>query len=81
MSNEGLFAAYWRKDLKAWWYAAQKPGDGGVDWGWTTNPNGKSHPDGTVTDPAIRLTTYWQRRFAKHCRDCGQSQFKFLETV
>jgi len=37
-------------------YVAQVPGDGGVDWGWTNDPNARY-------DPAIKLNVYWQRRF------------------
>jgi hypothetical protein len=38
-------------------YVSEKPGDGGVDWGYTTDPQ-----------KAIPLNSYWQRRFAADCR-------------
>jgi len=49
---------------KTGWYVAQLPGQGGVDWGYTSNP-------GSPLDPAIELSDYWQRRFAADCRRCN----------
>ena len=51
-------------------WVAQLPGDGGVDWGYST------HTTGTLFNPKaehgldlpIILTPYWQRRFAADCR-------------
>jgi hypothetical protein len=50
------------------YYAAQKPGDGGVDWGYTNDPNSKH-------DPAIHLSPYWVRRFAKNARLCNDRAY------
>jgi len=41
-------------------YVAQLPGQGGVDWGYTSR-----------CTEAIELTPYWQRRFAADCRRVG----------
>lgn len=41
-------------------YVESKPGDGGRDWGYNTNPA-----------KALPLSPYWQRRFAADCRRVG----------
>ena len=43
-------------------YAAQVPGDGGKDWGYTEKQ-----------EQALPLTPYWQRRFARDMERCGRS--------
>ena len=48
-------------------YVAQLPGDGGVDYGYTSE-----HAK------AIDLTPYWQRRFAAYCRHVG-SEAHFVD--
>lgn len=59
------------------WYVADLPGHHGLvrakgsacDWGWTDDRK-----------KAIPLTPYWQRRFAKYARDCGNGRaFGFQE--
>lgn len=44
------------------WYVESLPGDGGVDWGYTTK-----------VDQAIPLSPYWQKRFRANCRAVGVS--------
>lgn len=41
-------------------FVAQLPGDGGKDWGYTSDRS-----------KAIPLSTYWRRRFAADCRRVG----------
>lgn len=41
-------------------YVAQLPGEGGADWGYTTDAR-----------KAIALSRYWARRFASDCRRMG----------
>lgn len=45
---------------RASWYVESLPGDGGVDWGYTTK-----------VDQAIPLSPYWQKRFRANCRAVG----------
>lgn len=44
--------ASYQRHIRKTWYIAQRPGDGGVDWGWVDDVK-KAHP----------MTPYWQRRF------------------
>lgn len=52
--------------LKRTWYVSHLPGQDGVDWGWTFEPS-----------KAIRLSVYWQRRFAADMELCGRRYFGF----
>ena len=47
---------------KPWqrFYAAQHPGEDGVDWGYVTD-----------RAKARNLSPYWERRFAANARRCG----------
>jgi len=42
-------------------YVEQLPGEGGVDWGYTTDLN-----------KARDLNPYWQKRFNSDCKFCGR---------
>lgn len=48
----------WRKGFvntpAVWFYVAQRPGDGGADWGYVTDPS-KARP----------MSRYWMRRFRR----------------
>jgi hypothetical protein len=46
------------------WYVAQVPGEGGVDWGYTTD-----------IAKARGLNKYWQRRFAADARHVGHKAY------
>ena len=51
-------------------YVSALPGEGGADWGFTTNPKGHNG-----LDKAKPLSRYWWQRFAKNERDCGRCAF------
>ena len=65
MTEHKIAWRFWSKKQPAF-YVAQLPGDGGVDWGYTTNAS-----------EAKKLSPYWQRRFAADCRRCN-SKAQFL---
>lgn len=46
------------------WYVAQVKGDGGVDWGYTTD-----------ISKAIAINTWVWRQFAKDMREVGSAAF------
>jgi hypothetical protein len=50
----------WNPLTKTVFYVAQVKGDGGADWGYTTEPAKACH-----------LSPYWVRRFNADCRYCG----------
>lgn len=52
--------AYRNWTAKVTYYVSEVPGDGGKDWGYTTD-----------SSKAISLNTYWRRRFAADCRRVG----------
>ncbi len=55
----------WNKATGSIYYVAQLKGKVG-DWGYTSDPS-----------QAIRLTPYWQRRFAADCKYVG-SEARFI---
>ena len=56
------------RSYRGLWYVAHLPGEGGVDWGYSSNGPGK----GTLDD-AKPLSPYWQRRFKADMQRLGDS--------
>ena len=50
-----IASRYWDKREPVL-YVSEKPGDGGVDWGYTSD-----------VSKAIHLSQYWQKRFNADC--------------
>ena len=50
----------WSRKPYRYFYVAQLPGEGGKDWGYTTD-----------FKQSRLLSVYWQRRFANDCAFCG----------
>jgi hypothetical protein len=55
-----IASRYWSKAVPMV-YVAQVKGDGGKDWGYTTDYS-----------KACALSPFWQRRFAADCRRAGE---------
>jgi hypothetical protein len=51
-------------------YVAQRPGEGGKDWGYTKHPEGVNG-----LDKAQPLSAYWWKRFAADMRRCNTVAF------
>lgn len=58
-ATAAIASRYWLPN-HPWYYVAQVPGEGGKDWGYTT--------DHKLAKP---LPIYWQRRFSSDCRHVG----------
>jgi len=52
------------------WYVAQVKGDGGKDWGWTTDRS-----------QAINVGYGWARRFMADRRHCGSTHAEAIEVT
>lgn len=50
--DEPMICAAHHGHVRKTWYIAQRPGDGGADWGWVDSAK-----------DAAPMTPYWQRRF------------------
>ena len=79
--NTGKFAQVQQTHIRYnnIWYVSDLPGHNGhmrikvgsernSDWGYVTDAK-----------KAIRLSPYWQRRFAKNCRDVNRPNFRFFD--
>lgn len=55
--DRSKLASVFRAHIQERLYVAALPGDGGTDWGYSSDPT-----------KAIYLNFYWQRRFAENCR-------------
>ena len=54
-----IASRYWNKNNPVF-YVSEKRGDGGADWGYTTD-----------VSKAVDLSPYWQRLFNSDCNKCG----------
>lgn len=50
------------------WWVSEIPGDGGVDWGWTTDSR-----------HALLLTPHWQREYIDYGGKCGWRSYGLMD--